>query len=638
MMLAQHLAGRRPYGHPMPSEVVVKFWQDLKERRIAQFLLTYCAGGWIILQVADQLGQNSVLPEIAYRIVLTFVVCAFPGALIVSWFHGAKGRQTVPAIEKWLLVGVALLALAASGFVLRESVAQGNVPTGLAALTPDRDPRRVAVLYFDTRGGGEDSEFLAAGLTEALIDELSTVDALHVVSKNGSQLFRDTDAKPDSIGRTLGVGTLVEGLVAVAGERVRVSVAMVESRSGKQLESTEIERPRADLFDLQDELARQVAEFLRIEIGTEVGEIEARSRTTVVAAWEMYQRAQLSARAGDSLSAAGDSRGAARELERADSLLANAETLDPLWLGLTVERAWLAYTQARLGGFDRIHNEKWIATGIGHADNALQRAPNDARALEIRATLEYWRLLSNLSEDPQESIQRAEAWYRDAIAAQPKAAFALTSLSHLLVRKGENTEAKLKAQQSYEADPFLRNANQTLWRLFTTSWELQDDQEARSWCSEGLRRFPGDYRFRQCQLMMYALPQQPPDVSDAWAQYRDFVALSPPQVQGFNEKKGLMYMAMALVRANLPDSANAIAIRGRAGTEIDPVRELAQLEAIVRNWLGQYDAAADRLALYLTANPGTREAYRSGAEQGEVQWYLRELVDQPAFRRLVDLR
>lgn len=616
----------------------MKFWQDLRERRLAPFLLTYCAGGWLVLQVVDQLAQNRVLPSYAYHAVLTFIVCGFPGALIVSWFHGAKGRQSVPAIEKWMLASVVVLAMAASGFVARANMSGTEELRGLAALDATSDPRRVAVLYFDTRGGGDDTDFLAAGLTEALIDELSTVDALHVTSRNGSELFRGKDAAPDSIARELAVGTLVDGIVAVAGDRVRVDVSMINGRSGTQKHSKQIERPRADLFDLQDELARQVAEWLRIEIGEEIGDIEARSRTTVVAAWELFQRADAGARSADSLTAAGDLRGATRELSRADSLLAEAETLDPEWVGLTVQRGWLAYKQTRLGGFAPLHYEKWLATGIDHAQRALQRAPHHADALELRATLDYWRVLTNLAEDPVASMTAAERDFRDAIAANPKQASALTSLSHLLMRKGEITEAQLKAQQSYEADPFLQNANLTLWRLFSASWDLQNGHEARNACAEGLRRFPNDFRFQQCQLMIYALPQQPPDIQQAWSHLGEFVRLSPPHLQAFNQKKGEMYMAMALVRAGMADSADAVAIRARAGTETDPLRELAQLEAIVRNWLGEHDAAAERLGLYFSANPSQRDAFRAGVQQANLQWYFKELVDQPRFRELLDLR
>lgn len=619
----------------------MEWLSELRERRLAQFLITYCAGGWIVLEAIAQVVDRAVLPEVAYRVVLTLFLCGIPGALIVSWYHGARGRQTVPLTERWLLGGVGIVALMASGFVARANLAPEGMLTGMAALQPWENPSRVAVLYFDSRGGGEDGEFLAAGLTEGLIDELSTVEALHVVSRNGSEMFRDSDVSPDSIGRTLGAGTIVDGNVAVAGDRLRVEVFLVEASSGRQVASRKLDHARADLFELQDTLAHEVGLFLRERIGEEVGQIESRSATTVQTAWELYQQAQEVARDADGMVDHDDLDGASRQLARADSLMARAEAEDPTWLDPVTQRGWMAYSQSRLGGMDRMHYERWIEVGLEHAERALQRAPNDPDALELRGTLLYWKYLLNLGDDHGEShdlMERAEKDFRASALANPRQASALTSLTHLLMAKGQLTEAKLKAVQSYESDPFLRNADLTLWRLFQTSWDMDDAVEARRWCEEGARRFPDSYRFAQCQVMNLALEGQEPDIADGWVHQRRWVELAPPQVREINEKKSLVYMAMALARAELADSARAVALRSRAGPDIDPLREVAFFEVIVRTWLGDEDEAARILGQFLAANPDQLEAYRHVAGTGDVAWYHAELLDNDRFRELVGAR
>lgn len=619
----------------------MKFFQSLKERRVVQFVVTYCAGGWIALTAVDQVVDRSVLPEIVYRVALTLFLCGLPGALVVSWFHGAKGRQTMPAIEKWILGSIAIFALSASGYVARSGMAGEGAEVGLGALEPYQDPTRVAVLYFESRGGGEDDDILASGLTESLIDELSSVDALHVVSRNGSELFRGSDAPSDSIGRVLEVGTLVEGRVQAAGDRVRVDVTMTESQSGRALESFQDEGARDDLFALQDAVAERVSDFLREEIGVEVGEIESRSGTSSIEAWELLQRAHARANDAEELGELGDFAAASRELSAADSLLELAEQADPEWLEPVTQRGWLAYEQSRLGGLDRINYRRWIETGMGHAQRALARAPSDADALELRGTLRYWRYLLNLAESSEEAsrlFRDAERDFRQAVASDPEQASAYTSLSHLLLNKGDIAGAKTAARNSYEADPFLRNADVTLWRLTSSSWNLADAIEAERWCDEGLRRFPEDFRFRKCQLMLYALPGYPPDVEDAWAQLEAFVERSPAQMSAYHESEGHIYMAMALTRANLPDSARAVAVRGRANTEVDPLREISWLESIARTWLGDYEEAARLLGLFIAANPTTEEGYREAAVTGEAPWYFEDLVDTEAFRDLVGVQ
>lgn len=624
----------------------MSFIQDLRERHVAQYVVTYCGVGWLVLEAVDQVVDRSVLPEIAYRLILTLFLCGLPGALIVSWFHGAKGRQTVSRVERWLLVGVALFALTTTGWVARSAMAPAE--TGEAAIPPEQDPSRVAVLYFDSRGGGEDLDLLASGLTEGLIDELSPVDALTVVSRNGSELFRDSPAPADSIGRTLKVGTLVDGVVAEAGDQIRVTVNMIEASTGKQLETTQVTRPREDLFALQDSLAHQVSLFLRQQIGLEVGELRVRSGTRVVEAWELLQRAEQVEDEADDRLARGDVEGASAALLRADSVLARAREADPTWTEPLVRRAWLAYRQSRLGGMDRSHYEKWLRVGMQHAEAALAEAPNDADALEVKATLQYWRYLLNLAGDPREAqrlLDEAEAGFRAAIAANPRQASALTSLSHLLLRKGDVAEAKLMAEASYEADPYLENVNLTLWRLVSTSWELGDDVELRRHCRTGRERFPEDYRFSQCRLMAFAMSGSEDDVPQAWNDLEEFVELTPSQLEDVGRKRGLMYIAMGLGRLSrqgagrpaLADSARHVVARGRGSPEEDPLRELALLGSIARTWLGDYDEAVQLLGAYIAANPGLRDAYRSAVETGTLPWYHQDLADQPAFRRLLGL-
>jgi TolB-like protein len=609
---------------------------NLRERRIVQFLVAYAAGGWAVLGVVDQLVDRGILPGAVYRVALALLLCGLPGALILSWFHGARGAQKAPTIEKWLLGIVAVLSLGAAFAVARSDVSPAaSEAAGPVELKPNEDPRRVAVLYFDTQGGGDDAEFLATGLTESLIDELSTVKALKVVSRNGSELYRHQRPPMDSIGRALGVGTIVDGKVAVAGDRVRVNVSMIDASDGSQFQSTSFDRKRADLFDLQDTLSLQVADFLRRKIGQEMGQIELRRTTHSVEAWELLQQASVAGERATEAVRRGDVPGASRELVQADSILARAEQADPSWVEPITRRGWLAYRQSRLGGFDRSQYGEWISIGLARADSALALAPDDPSALELKGTLLYWKYLLNLYDDEdqaQSAFSQAEALLRKADTPSARA-----SLSHLLLNEGETAQAKIAAQSSYDADPFLENANLTVWRLTRASWDLGDSRETARWCNEGLRRFPDDYRFHQCQLMLYALPDVPSDIPAAWEDERRFVELSPPQIRTISEKQGLQYMAMALVRADLPDSARAVAVRGRASPSIDPLRDIALLESIPRCWLGDWDEAVRLMGLYLAANPSTVAAYKESVAKGQVYWYHEGLQNQPRFRALLGL-
>ena len=91
----------------------------LKAGRVPQFAAAYGAASWVVLEVLDQLIGNELLPPMVYTLALTLVVTLAPGVLVVAWFHGEKGDQKAPLIEKWILAGVAMLAVASTSVVYR---------------------------------------------------------------------------------------------------------------------------------------------------------------------------------------------------------------------------------------------------------------------------------------------------------------------------------------------------------------------------------------------------------------------------------------------------------------------------------------------------------------------------------------
>jgi hypothetical protein len=209
-------------------------------------------------------------------------------------------------------------------------------------------------------------------------------------------------------------------------------------------------------------------------------------------------------------------------------------------------------------------------------------------------------------------------------------ASAWTTLSHLLINKLETAEAKLAALRAYDADPYLARANLTVWRLFSTSLDLEDGVEANHWCAEGRRRFPTDPRFAECQIWLFALKSQKPDIPRAWEMLEEYVRLSPPNQREFLRLRGQMLVAMALARAGLADSARAVAVRSRADATMDPPRELVSFEAIVRTLLGEKDQAIRLLGVYYATNP----QQRSTIDKDESWWY-RDLKEDPRYQALV---
>jgi TolB-like protein len=534
--------------------------------------------------------------------------------------------------KRLILAGIGLAAVTAliGGIVWFRSRSEG----GAAPVAGGPDPSRIAVLYFQSRGVSDSLQYLADGLTEALINELGKVKALHVISRNGVAPFRNAAVTPDSVARALKVGTLVTGTVSQSGGRLRVNVALVNAATGSELGSKMIERPRTEIFDLQDQLSREVAIFLRSRLGEQVQLEARRAETTNVAAWELSQQAEQLMNETPTLLSAGDTTAAARQLARADSLLGRASGLDPKWPGPLIGRARVEYQRRSLAGsFDRKYFDDWLKKGLDHTEQALRLKPDDPEGLELRGTFRYWQWVLNLAPNADSAaalLGAAERDLRRAVELNPSQAFSWALLSHLLMRNSETAEGKLAALRAYEADPYLTEAPVILFRLFTSSLDLQDGVEAGRWCQEGQERFPVDPRFVECQLWLMALPGQKPVIPRAWELLAENVKLYPPNQRDFRQRQGQIIIAMALARAGLADSARAVAQRSRADATIDPTRELVYLEAILRNQLGDRDEAIRLVSVYLATNPQDR-----GAMAKDQTWWWEGLRDDPRFKALV---
>jgi len=510
---------------------------------------------------------------------------------------------------------------------IRGNRAGPGVATGL-------DPHRVAVLYFQHRGDSAQTQYLADGLTEALIHELSEVKALQVTSANGVRPYRNSAVPPDSVGRALKTGTIVQGTVTEVGERLRLDIALVDGTTGDETKSTRLETPRAELFALQDTLAKAVSAFLRQEIGAEIEVRETRAGTRDVRAWELVLEAEEIKKGVDALIAKGDGANASRELARADSLLAQASARDARWTTPIVDRGWLAWEQRRIAGMDKGPASEWTTQGLTYATAALRIRP-DTEALHLRGTMRYIRFLLNLDPAPMTAEQLLDAAELDlraggAARSNPRRASALALLSHLLMHRSQTAEGKLAALHAYEADEYLQEASQVLYRLFSASLDLEDAAEAAKWCQQGQRRFPNEWAFTECQISLFALRGSKPDIPKLWRLVDQYAALFPSNLQDYRRRRGQMFVAMALASAGHGDSARAVAQRARADASVDPSRDLVYLEVALRSMLGDRDEAIRLLTLYVATNPQERSSLAN-----DHTWWFAGLRKDPRFEALV---
>jgi serine/threonine-protein kinase len=529
-------------------------------------------------------------------------------------------RRPVPAA-----VGVTLL-LAIAWIVFGRSGTAGSPASGSGL-----DPRRVAVLYMEDRTPDKRLGPFAAGLTEGLIERLDEVRALDVISKNGVRAFRGADVDVDSVAAVLKAGTIVRGSVDLAADRIRVEVRLVDGTSGTEIERESFSKPAGEFLALNDSLAEQVAAFLRRRVGQEVQLRERRESTRSSDAWLLVQRADKIRTDAEAALQTTPPESLGASFQLADSLLGQAESLDPRWVQPTVLRGAIALRRARLEA-DPQRAAPWIDAGLVHAKRALALSPRSPDALELRGTLQYARIQRGLVPDQTESariVDAAEEDLRSATSLAPDRATAWNALSVLLYSQLDKPGSYLAAQRAYEADAYLTAAPAIVWRLFATSYDMEEFPQAVRWCGEGRRRFSKDPQFVRCGLLLYTMAPQRPDPAAAWSLVDTLAVLTPQREWEYRRREAQLFVAAALARAGLRDSARHVIERARATREIDPRGELMGFEAFARTFLGERDEVIDLIQRYLTDHPEHRAGW------GKVNnWWWRELQNHPRYREL----
>jgi non-specific serine/threonine protein kinase len=178
--------------------------------------------------------------------------------------------------------------------------------------------KSVAVLYFENQGGSKEDEYLRDGITEDVITELSKIRGLNTFSRPTVMAFRDKPVTPAQIGQQLGAAFVLTGTLRRAGARLRISTQLVDTRTDFPLWSERFDREMKDVFEVQDEIARKIAEALRVTLSPQELEALADKPTENLQAYDLFLRGKRYAR-----------RQTRQDVEFALQMFENAVVLDP---------------------------------------------------------------------------------------------------------------------------------------------------------------------------------------------------------------------------------------------------------------------------------------------------------------------
>lgn len=346
----------------------------------------------------------------------------------------AGPRATVAGIPL-LAVSALVAALAATGIALRIG---NDAPVEAIATRASEGPAALAVLPFVNAGGNAADEYFSDGLTEELMDSLSRA-GLRVVSRTSAFSLKGKSISAQEVGQLLGADSLIEGSVRRDGDRLRISVHLVDARNGYQLWSETYDRRMEAVFEIQEDIARSVATALtgRLLGPANAGELAA--RVTDPLAYDLYLKGRFywHRRTEEGLRSA---------VDYFEEAVGRAPGYAPAWVGL-------GDAYAVLGFYDYLAPAETFPKAQAAAHRALELDPDNAAA---QATLGYAALYYDWD------LVEAESRFRKAIELDPGSSKARQWYANLLTAAGRFEEAEREMRRAQQLEPLSLIASAAL--------------------------------------------------------------------------------------------------------------------------------------------------------------------------------
>ncbi len=249
--------------------------------------------------------------------------------------------------------------------------AEKSDPRGGAARAAGKP---VAVLYLENLSGAKEDEYFRDGITEDIITELSKIRGLSIFSRPTVLPYRDKPATPGEIGQQLGAGYVLAGSLRRAGNRLRINAQLVDTHTDFPLWSERYDREMKDVFEVQDEIARRIAEALRVTLSPQEEAALAAKETENPEAYDLYLRGKAYAR-----------RLTRKDLEFALQMFENAVALDP---DFALAHAGIANVCA-LSYYTYDRNPVWLERAKAASEKAVVLRPELPEPVVSQAWILY---------------------------------------------------------------------------------------------------------------------------------------------------------------------------------------------------------------------------------------------------------
>jgi len=464
------------------------FFTELKRRNVYKVAAAYAVVAWLLMQVASQIFPFFEIPNWVVRLVVLLLILGFPVVLIIAWAFEVtpEGIQRTEAADAagqrsrgvvWIYIVLTGAALSVGLFFVGRYTAGNATPrhdasparTEAATAIPQKS---IAVLPLVNESGDPKDEYFSDGLSEELIAALAQISGLKVIGRSSSFRFKDGKEEPKTIGEKLGVSTLLEGTVRKQGDRVRIVAELVNAADGIALWTRTFDRELKDIFAVQEEIARAVAESLKVTLLGSNDRSAERAAPNSVEAHNAYLQGHFHFQ-----------RRNLEDFRKAVSYFDQAIRLDPDYALAYAERseAW-----SFIGDLTGQRATAW-PTAKSDAEKAVAIAPALAEAHAALGWVRFfidWKFAEGLSE-----LKRA----KELSPANPTAN---DLLARVIVYLGQVDEAERHARHAVELDPLSVTAQGNLGRVLFVAGKLDEADAVARKAAELQPAAAGNHRYQ----------------------------------------------------------------------------------------------------------------------------------------------
>ena len=439
------------------------FFEEVKRRKVYRVAAAYIIAAGGVVQLASAAFPAWELPNWALRLVITLLLLGFPIALLLAWAYDitAQGIRATPTTALAgrhrrrniiMLVAIGVIISAAAGFFLLPRVSAHKVD------------KSIAVLPFENLSDEKDNAYFADGIQDDVLTNLSKIGDLKVISRTSVMPYRGKASNLREIGKTLGVGSILEGSVRRIGNRVRVNVQLINAENDEHIWAEDYDRELTDVFAIQTDLAQKIARELQAKLSpAEKAQMERKPTENGEAYLAFVQANNLSGAVEDF-----------DKLKQSEQLYERAIELDPKF-SLAVAR----YSQL----------ESWIARNYERTLQRREKARNLAeRALQLQPDLPEAHLALGFSyywgdNDYDAALKEFEIAQR-ALPNESEVYFAIGAIQR---RQGKWVESTASFEKALSLNP------KDIWlmqNLANNYQVLRDFEKANTTINRGLALDP----------------------------------------------------------------------------------------------------------------------------------------------------